>query len=341
MKSNEVKISVIVPVYNVERYLDRCVTSIVKQTYNNLEIILVDDGSTDSSGRMCDSFKDNRIKVIHKKNEGLGKARNSGIKYSTGRYIMFVDSDDYIDDTMVENLYDDLQRNKADTCIGGFKRVFANKTEKHVNYYAGKTLHNDEILNNILVKMFGKNSKIDDHVEMSAWKVLFDSQIIKQYNILFPSEREFISEDIIFDTEYFPKTHTVTMSDDVGYNYCDNDDSLTTKYNPVRFNLQKVLFQELIRRSKAIGVYDVAYQRILDTFVANIRYCIKLDQKFLPRLDAKSKVTKICHDKIVQIAMRDHRVDDGIKSNSINFLIRTKQINLLLLIMKIKNKLGI
>ena len=84
MMSDKVKISVVVPVYNVERYLSRCVKSIVSQTYSNLEIILVDDGSTDNSGKLCDDFKDTRIKVIHKKNEGLGKARKTGLKYSTG-----------------------------------------------------------------------------------------------------------------------------------------------------------------------------------------------------------------------------------------------------------------
>lgn len=341
MKSDKVKISIIVPVYNVERYLSRCVKSIVSQTYSNLEIILVDDGSTDNSGKLCDGFKDARIRVIHKKNEGLGKARNTGIKYATGKYIMFVDSDDYIDKTMVANLYNSLRENNADTCIGGFKRVFSNKIEEYRNKYSNQTFYGKEILTEVLVKMFGKNSRNDDHIEMSAWKVLFDSQIIRKYNILFPSEREFISEDIIFDTEYFPKAHAVTMSDDIGYNYCDNEGSLTTKYNSDRFYLQKVLFQELLRRSEVIDIYDVAYQRILDTFIANIRYCIKLDQKFLSKLDAKDKVTKICHDKLVQSAMKDHKVDDGVKSNSINFLIQTKQINILLLIMKIKNKLGI
>ncbi|CCK83183.1 Protein of unknown function [Lactobacillus equicursoris 66c] len=123
------RISVIVPVYNVQKYLDRCVDSIVKQTYPNLEIILVDDGSKDNSGTMCDGYTDSRIKVIHKANAGLGMARNSGIEMATGQYIMFVDSDDYIDLDMIEKLYSDLIKAKADTAIGGFKRVFSNHTD--------------------------------------------------------------------------------------------------------------------------------------------------------------------------------------------------------------------
>ena len=103
----DVKVSVIVPVYNVEKYLDRCLDSIINQTLNEIEIILVDDGSTDSSGEKCDEYKkkDLRIKVIHKKNKGLGYARNSGLEVATGKYIAFVDSDDYIDRRMFESLY--------------------------------------------------------------------------------------------------------------------------------------------------------------------------------------------------------------------------------------------
>ena len=91
-------LSVVVPVYNVEKYLDRCIKSIINQTYKNLEIILVDDGSVDTSGKICDkyAFKDKRINVIHKENEGLSEARNTGVKLSKGNYITFVDSDDIL-----------------------------------------------------------------------------------------------------------------------------------------------------------------------------------------------------------------------------------------------------
>ena len=100
------KISVIVPVYNVEEYLDECLVSIVNQTYKNLEILVIDDGSTDNSGKMCDEWatKDKRIKVFHKENGGLSSARNVGLKHATGKWISFVDSDDFIDTTMYEEL---------------------------------------------------------------------------------------------------------------------------------------------------------------------------------------------------------------------------------------------
>lgn len=105
-------ISIIIPIYNVSKYLNRCVDSVVNQTYKNIEIILVDDGSKDNSGEMCDKYQEeySNIKVVHKENAGLGFARNTGLEYVTGKYVIFVDGDDYIQKDMVENLYNDLKK---------------------------------------------------------------------------------------------------------------------------------------------------------------------------------------------------------------------------------------
>lgn len=112
-------ISIVIPVYNVEEYLGRCLDSVLAQTYKNTEIILVDDGSEDNSGIICDEYKENndRIKVMHKSNGGLSDARNSGIELATGKYIVFVDSDDFVDETMVDYLYNLVQRNNAEIGI--------------------------------------------------------------------------------------------------------------------------------------------------------------------------------------------------------------------------------
>ena len=122
------KISVIVPVYNVERYLKRCIESIINQTYKDLEIILVDDGSTDSSGNICDEYKkiDKRISVIHKKNGGLSDARNEGLKVVTGTYIAFVDSDDFLDLDMYEYMQKNIEKENADIVICGTKIDYDN-----------------------------------------------------------------------------------------------------------------------------------------------------------------------------------------------------------------------
>ena len=115
-------ISVIVPVYNVSKYLRKNFYTLKNQTYKNLEIIFVDDGSTDKSGELCETYKneDNRVKVIHKKNEGLGLARNTGIQNASGQYIMFIDSDDFVDVEMVEKLFNNLKSTNSDTSFCGY-----------------------------------------------------------------------------------------------------------------------------------------------------------------------------------------------------------------------------
>ena len=116
LKANDIKVSVIVPVYNVEQYLEECVQSISSQTYQNIEIVLVDDGSKDSSGKMCDdmSLNDDRIVVIHKENGGLSSARNAGIAKATGDYYIFVDSDDVISPSMVESMVSKAKEYETD-----------------------------------------------------------------------------------------------------------------------------------------------------------------------------------------------------------------------------------
>ena len=121
-------ISVIVPVYNVAQYLEKSIASIQKQTYQNLEIILVDDGATDESGRLCDSIaeQDDRVSVLHKKNEGLSQARNDGMKQAHGDYLIFIDSDDYIHPEMIQSLYEQLIQEDADVSSCGVMNVYAN-----------------------------------------------------------------------------------------------------------------------------------------------------------------------------------------------------------------------
>ena len=124
-------ISIIVPVYNVEKYLEKCVNSIVNQTYKNLEIILVDDGATDSSGKLCDKLAkiDNRIKVYHKENGGLSDARNYGVERATGDYIGFVDSDDYIDSEMYGKLYEAIKKENVDVAECNLKIIYPDREE--------------------------------------------------------------------------------------------------------------------------------------------------------------------------------------------------------------------
>lgn len=177
MKKLNSLISVIVPVYKVEKYINRCVESIINQSYTNLEIILIDDGSPDSCGQICDQYaeKDSRIKVVHQDNSGLSGARNTGIDMAQGEYIGFVDSDDYIHPRMYELLYEGIKRHKAELVICGFKYVVSEG-------YDIEELHDISTLKTVLVeKLIDDIYKHKGKKTVVAWNKLYNKRLFENY----------------------------------------------------------------------------------------------------------------------------------------------------------------
>ena len=215
-------ISVIVPVYKVEEYLNRCVDSIINQTYKNLEIILVDDGSPDNCGKICDDYAkhDKRIKVIHKKNGGLSDARNAGLDIAKGKYIGFVDSDDYISENMYEILYKELVKNKADISICKYI-YFKNIIPEFTTDYEITSYTNIEAILE-LIKI--KQRKIQDY----AWNKLYKRKLFKK--IRYP--KNFVFEDIGTTYLLFYEAKKIINIDCILYAYYDNSNSITSNKNP-------------------------------------------------------------------------------------------------------------
>ena len=204
-------VSVVVPVYNVERYVDKCVDSIVNQTYKNIQIILVDDGSTDSSGTICDAWKDKdpRIEVIHQENGGLAHARNEGMKKIIGDYVLFVDSDDWIDLDMIETLLHGCIENEADIAVCRYRNVYLDHTESNES---GVSFVCD-----------GEKALYYHIFEMSrpysfcyaVWNKLYRYELIKDFR--FPKGRQF--EDIVFTSQVLYCAKKVYYIDKAKYNY--------------------------------------------------------------------------------------------------------------------------
>lgn len=340
------KISIIIPVYNVEKYIERCLDSIVNQSYSNLEIILVDDGSTDLSGEICDSYKskDNRIIVIHKNNEGLGYARNSGLKLATGEFIMFVDGDDCISTNHVEEMVKAVLKTSSDTCLAGHTKVYNNKKISHVNVCSGMIFFGDDVKKQILTKMVGSKPDGSDYIEMSVCMALFSKRLIDQHNIKFHSEKEFISEDLLFNFDYYLYSQKVVVISDVGYYYYDNGGSLTTKYDPCRFLKQKNMTKEVVKRAKKLEIYDFCSERIDNTFISIMRYCVKLEQKNSKRNYKVffEKVKLILEDEFAKdVLNRFNNKEVPIKSKIINIFMKNVNILFLWIAMNIKNYFNI
>lgn len=174
-------ISVIVPIYKVEQYIRRCINSIISQTYRNLEIILVDDGSPDNCGKICDEYaeKDNRIIVIHKQNGGLGRARNTGIEIFKGQYVMFVDADDYLSLDCVEVLYTRITEDNCEIAVGNYIKIFDNDVTKagFCRCPEGRVMSRADVLSSYKPHL----------IYVTAWGKLYRHDIIK--NISYPTLR--------------------------------------------------------------------------------------------------------------------------------------------------------
>lgn len=213
-------VSFIIPIYNVESLLPRCIESIIGQTYRDLEIILVDDGSNDKSGTICDDYakKDKRIKVIHKQNGGIGSARNAGIKNVSGDYISFVDADDYVMPQYVDTLLGKMLSQQFDFAIGGFrsfplKNIIALTEESHCKADIPKFL---------------KNNIAGIHFAMISSKI-YKTQIIKEHNLLFDVKTRF-AEDLLFNMDYLCWCESVKLISNTDYIYTDGNLLTSEKY---------------------------------------------------------------------------------------------------------------
>lgn len=208
-------ISIIIPVYNVEQYLERCVKSVISQTYKDLQIILVDDGAKDSSGQMCDELAklDNRIEVIHKENGGLSDARNHGMRIAKGKYIGFVDSDDYIAEDMFETLYRVITENKSDISIVSFYEIYNDKLIGVRDSGKLEIMNKQEAIKELL---------IDTKIQSYAWNKLFRKELFD--GLEFPTGKNF--EDIATTLLLFEKCDKVTLLEEPKYYYLRRDNSI-------------------------------------------------------------------------------------------------------------------
>ena len=216
MSESEPKISVIVPVYKVEPYLRKCLDSIVNQTYKNLQIILVDDGSPDNCGAVCDEYaaKDRRIEVVHQKNGGLSAARNAGLKLADGNYIGFVDSDDWIELDMYDYLLKNALKYQADIAVCGRVERYRDKSVFR-GWEQLEILNTEQALETLL-----KN----DIMQNFVWDKLYKRNLFD--DVWFPIGKTF--EDIAVMHRLFARAARVICLPDIGYNYLQRDGSIVS-----------------------------------------------------------------------------------------------------------------
>ena len=263
-------ITVIIPVYNVERYIIKCIDSVIFQTYTNLEILLIDDGSTDESGKICDTYvkKDKRIKVSHKTNGGLSSARNCGLNHATGEYIAFIDSDDFVKNNFIQTLYERIIIEKSDIAVCNFDYVDENGNI--VPEYPLIAADEKQLLNK---KQFWESFFLHGAVNVVAWNKLYKKSI-------FDSVRYFeghIHEDVFIIPEIIEQVKWISFVKESLYCYLKRDNSIVGKVKTTNtFDIDKIYADlTLAEYFENNGYFEIFSHHMLDLFIDITKHVCK------------------------------------------------------------------
>lgn len=261
-------ISVIIPVYNVEKYLHRCLDSVIAQTYQNLEIICVDDGSIDESGRICDQYavRDARIKVIHQENQGLSAARNRDLDAAEGEYIAFVDSDDYILEGMYKKMLDKLLDYSVDLCVCQWQYEFSDGRQVVKKKNIDPTIYGCKT--SLEFARFLYRGNYENGVVVAAWNKLYRRALLDK--IRFEGR---IHEDEAFCGRIMAKNISVYVMEEQFYVYAQNGDSLTNK----PFSANKFFFLDALAERRELFKSDAFIRQETELLYCNmyIEYCLR------------------------------------------------------------------
>ena len=264
-----IKVSFIIPIFNVQNHLERCITSVLEQKEKNIEIILVDDGSTDLSPQICDEFSklDGRITVLHKKNGGLSYARLTGFNMARGKYILFVDGDDYIEPDMTHKLIASAEESSSDVVLCGY---YTNTAKEQTAYYLSLLKNTitgrDNIIKNYIQPFIGTKKGGLNLPRFLCFKLLKRELIDVDY---FKHENIYFSEDIVFNLLYTDGVKTISVVNEPLYHYRLNSNSLSSKYRPNKWQMYLNLFA-FLKEYLSDRDIEVDEERLNDTIISAV-----------------------------------------------------------------------
>lgn len=328
------KVSVIVPIYKVEKYLNRCIDSILNQTYKNIEVILVDDGSPDKCGEIADIYeiKDTRVKSVHKENGGLSDARNYGMKYVSGEYVFFVDSDDWLKEEMIENLLDLAITSEADVVQSGFYYAYETYLLYDDRYYSEDMLpiklNKDELMRELV---------INERVKNFAWGKLYKTNLIKDL----PFKEGVLFEDVFWAHKVMDRIDKYIICHKPMYYYLQRSDSIVSTYTVRNLDIIKGLKE----RHKFIeenykDLVNESYKIITKTTLLHYYLLNKNKDK-----DLDSNYRNTLRDYIInnylniQEAIEDDKeLSNEVKLFKLNYLLSRIYVNINKILRKVKLK---
>jgi glycosyltransferase involved in cell wall biosynthesis len=281
------KVSVVIPVYNVEKHLNSCIDSLINQTLNEIEIILVNDGSTDNSGTICDDYasKDKRIRVIHKENGGLSDARNTGFEIINGSFICYLDSDDWFEHNMLEDFYNAAIEANADIVVGGIMIDYV-----HEGYNIEKNLNNMVCKDSLVTK--GILECEEKGLFNPVCNKLYRSEFLRNNNITFIKDG-MPAEDLLYNCEHFKRVKSLVLLDKAYYHYMRrNEETLVTKYYD---NLTGKINRFINARKELYNYYrileNVGERQFNKTKLVYLHLCIKNIYRKECNLTSKDKIS--------------------------------------------------
>ncbi|MBU3180711.1 glycosyltransferase family 2 protein [Clostridium psychrophilum] len=311
------KISIIIPIYNTEKYLNRCLDSVINQTLKDIEIILIDDGSTDNSLKICKEYNSNdkRIKLIHKKNEGVSKARNIGLSYATGEYISFIDADDWVEPNMLEELYNLIIPNNTEFCMCNYIKENNGGSIYMNSNISKKVLNGNNIKNFLLIPLIEREDNEKEHT-LAGFRgpcgKLFKREVIEKHNIKFENEL-IIGEDFLFNLEFLIHVNKAIVNEKFYYHYFTNSNSLCTKYkkdcwNSFYRNIILYIKRFLIENNIYSQTKDRVDKLIIKYFFMSI---INEKRKDNPKktVEKINAIKQICEDKIIIDCLNDFNLN--------------------------------
>ncbi|HNX29928.1 MAG TPA: glycosyltransferase family 2 protein [Syntrophomonadaceae bacterium] len=332
------KVSIIVPVYNLEQVLGKCIADFLSQTYPNIEIILVDDGSIDNTLQVCHEFarRDERIKVVHTDNQGCGMSRNTGAEQADGHYVYFMDADDNLEADAIEVMVDTMERDNSDLVICGHKSVNSEGRVFYSKSYASATVDAGEIRRN-----YGKEDDRNIYtIQRAVWNKMFVLNKIKQHNIRFPNVRRHAEE--IFVTRYLDIADRVSFIDRCFYTYNKDD------YQKILGKLPVDYIDEISRtmrlRMDLFAAWNPDNQTAFDLLREEYtqRLFRALELSFHPKMNFDRKerlgwLKEVVDREEVQRACASKRFDSRYR-NTVCALIRAKKVHLLYFLLELKTR---
>ena len=325
---NNIKVSVIVPIYNAEKYIKKCVESILNQSLKEIELILVNDGSTDASYSICQTYaeKDKRIVLLDQVNAGVSVARNNGLNVAKGKYIEFVDADDYIESNTIEILYKRAVKSNSDTVIFGIKNVYSDNESftdvKDEDYTLTEFLkHYGEYISNAIIG--------------ATWNKLYRRELIEGVRFI---EGKRYNEDLFFNLDALKKCKIISLHQGVHYNYIHNADSVTSKYIENLFEIYAESNKKAIQFLKETSSYDINASAQSKRFVKQTIAAILM---ILANNDIKkekiSKIKKIFNNDAVRQAVAK-AIPSEKKEKILFFIIKHKMSRCMYFICKTKKR---